>query len=106
MFRDKDNVQAVIAVKISKFGLKEKIIFAMLSAGLLPLIGYGVISSYLTSKAMQESAYAQMSSLRDVKQEQIQDYIEDSASDNWATLIAWPNPEWKADHGVDIAESA
>ncbi|MCB1757417.1 MAG: hypothetical protein KDJ38_17975, partial [Gammaproteobacteria bacterium] len=64
-------------MKISKFGLKEKIIFAMLSAGLLPLIGYGVISSYLTSKAMQESAYAQMSSLRDVKQEQIQDYIED-----------------------------
>ena len=36
----------------------------------------------------------------------IQDYIEDSASDNWATLIVWPNPERKADHGVDIAESA
>lgn len=24
------------------------------------------------------------------------DYIEDSASDNWATLIVWENPEWRA----------
>ena len=26
----------------------------------------------------------------------IRDYIEDSASDNWATLIEWVNPEWEA----------
>lgn len=26
----------------------------------------------------------------------IPDYIEDSASDNWATLIEWVNPVWKA----------
>lgn len=25
----------------------------------------------------------------------IEDYIEDSASDNWATLIEWVNPEWQ-----------
>ncbi|MCB0127868.1 MAG: GNAT family N-acetyltransferase, partial [Caldilineaceae bacterium] len=26
----------------------------------------------------------------------IRDYIEDSASDNWATLIEWVNPDWEA----------
>jgi GNAT superfamily N-acetyltransferase len=25
----------------------------------------------------------------------LQAYIEDSASDNWATLIEWPNPDWR-----------
>ncbi len=27
----------------------------------------------------------------------LKDYIEDSASDNWATLIAWENPDYQAD---------
>lgn len=27
----------------------------------------------------------------------IPNYIEDSASDNWATLIEWPNPEYQAE---------
>lgn len=27
----------------------------------------------------------------------IPDYLEDSASDNWATLIEWVNPAWKAE---------
>ena len=26
----------------------------------------------------------------------IQDYIEDRASDNWSTLIEWPNPDYRA----------
>ena len=26
----------------------------------------------------------------------LEGYIEDSASDNWATLIVWDNPDWKA----------
>ena len=27
----------------------------------------------------------------------LEDYIEDSASDNWATLICWENPEYRSD---------
>jgi len=27
----------------------------------------------------------------------IEDYIEDAASDNWATLIEWVNPKWQAE---------
>ena len=32
-----------------------------------------------------------------VVRELLQDYLEDSASDNWATLIFWPNPDLAAD---------
>jgi hypothetical protein len=27
----------------------------------------------------------------------LKDYLEDSASDNWASLIVWENPDYKAD---------
>ena len=27
----------------------------------------------------------------------LEDYIEDDASDNWATLIVWLNPSYRAD---------
>lgn len=28
----------------------------------------------------------------------LQDYLEDSASDNWSTLIEWVNPDYRAEH--------
>ena len=31
-----------------------------------------------------------------VVRELLQDYLEDSASDNWATLILWENPDYRA----------
>ena len=34
-------------------------------------------------------------SLGFVVRDLIHDYIEDSASDNWATLIEWPNPDYR-----------
>ena len=35
----------------------------------------------------------------------LEDYIEDAASDNWATLIVWTNPYLQARLGCDRSES-
>ncbi len=67
----------MIDVLTEKISLRVKLIAAMMLAGLLPLLGNVAVSQYFATNALKVSAYQQMSSLREAKEQQIKDYIDD-----------------------------
>ena len=77
-----------------KFGLKGKIIAAMILAGLLPLLGYALTNSIMVSESMEAASYKQMSTLRDTKRKQLENYLSDvgrhliSVAENTMTVDA------------------
>lgn len=58
-----------------KINLNTKIISLFVMAGLIPLAAIGVLSYYSSSKALQEQAFNQLVSMRNVKQAYIDDWF-------------------------------
>ncbi len=58
-----------------KINLNTKIISLFVMGGLIPLVAIGVLSYYSSSKALQEQAFNQLVSLRNVKQAYIDDWF-------------------------------
>ncbi len=57
--------------------LRKKLILAMLFVGLVPLFGNVITGQYLASNALKESAYNEVSTIRDWKKYQVEEYIHD-----------------------------
>ena len=55
--------------------LKNKIIIAFLSIGLLPLLLFGYFSLYLATKILDEQAFSKLEAVREIKENQIEEYF-------------------------------
>ncbi len=79
-----------MATKQSNWTLKKKLIFAFLSAGLLPLIVGGIIANQQASTALETAAFNQLESIREIKRRNIENYFR-SIHDQVLTLSENPN---------------
>lgn len=76
-------------MKLKDIGMKPKLIGLFLVIGLLPLIGIGALSSWLSRDALVKKSYAQLESVREIKKAQIEKYFADCKADiNILTEIA------------------
>lgn len=72
-----------------KISLSAKIISLFALGGLIPLIAIGVLSYYSSSKALEEQAFNQLASIRDVKKNNINDWFKEREA-NMSQLAASP----------------
>ena len=59
-----------------RFGLRTKVIAAMLLVGLVPLFVFSVAAFFQIGDAFRQSAYSSISSLKTIKSQQVEDYLE------------------------------
>ena len=65
-----------MALKNSNWTLKTKLLVALLSAGLIPLIVGGLVVNQQASNALEQAAFNQLESAREVKRGEIEDYFQ------------------------------
>ncbi len=68
-------------MKLKDIRMKPKLIGLFLIIGLLPLIGIGALSSWLSRNALIKKSYAQLESVREIKKAQIEKYFADCKGD-------------------------
>ena len=61
--------------------LKHKLLITFLSIALIPTIAVGLISSYISSAALEKQAFSQLISVREIKKSQIEDYFSERKGD-------------------------
>jgi methyl-accepting chemotaxis protein len=61
--------------------LKHKLLITFLSIALIPTIAVGLISSYISSSALEQQAFSQLTSVREIKKSQIEDYFAERKGD-------------------------
>ena len=61
---------------IAKFNLKTKLLAAFLCVGIIPFAAMAMISLSKAQNALNDQAFAQMQSMRDVKKGQVEQYLE------------------------------
>jgi len=61
--------------------LKHKLLITFLSIALIPTIAVGLISSYISSSALEEQAFSQLISVREIKKSQVEDYFSERKGD-------------------------
>jgi len=61
--------------------LKHKLLITFLSIALIPTIAVGIIASYISSSALEQQAFAQLTSVREIKKSQIEDYFTERKGD-------------------------
>ena len=64
-----------MATNQSSWTLRKKLLLAFLSAGMLPLIVGGFIANYQASNALEQAAFKQLESIRDIKRSEIENYF-------------------------------
>lgn len=78
-----------MASKHSDWSLKNKLLAALLGAGLLPLIIGGLIVNQQASEALETAAFNQLEAIREVKSREIEEYFQ-SIHDQLVTLSENP----------------
>jgi len=68
-------------MKLKDIRMKPKLIGLFLIIGLLPLMGIGGLSSWLSRDALIKKSYAQLQSVREIKKAQIEKYFTDCKGD-------------------------
>jgi methyl-accepting chemotaxis protein len=61
--------------------LKHKLLITFLSIALIPTIVVGLIASYISSSALEQQAFAQLTAVREIKKSQIEDYFSERKGD-------------------------
>ncbi|NQZ21212.1 MAG: methyl-accepting chemotaxis protein [Colwellia sp.] len=61
--------------------LKHKLLITFLAIALIPTIAVGLISSYISSAALEKQAFSQLISVREIKKSQIEDYFSERKGD-------------------------
>jgi methyl-accepting chemotaxis protein len=61
--------------------LRQKLLFTCLIIGLLPTLGLGFISSYIASSAIEKQAFSQLTAVREIKKNQVQQYFAERETD-------------------------
>jgi len=61
--------------------LKHKLLITFLSIALIPTIAVGLIASYISSTALEEQAFSQLISVREIKKSQVEDYFSERKGD-------------------------
>jgi methyl-accepting chemotaxis protein len=61
--------------------LKNKLLITFLSIALLPTTAVGLISSYISSSALEKQVFSQLTAVREIKKTQIEDYFNERKSD-------------------------
>jgi len=61
--------------------LKHKLLITFLSIALIPTIAVGLISSYISSSALEKQAFSQLISVREIKKSQVEDYFSERKGD-------------------------
>jgi methyl-accepting chemotaxis protein len=61
--------------------LKNKLLITFLSIALLPTMAVGLISSYISSSALEKQVFSQLTAVREIKKAQIKDYFNERKSD-------------------------
>ncbi|MBA6230730.1 MULTISPECIES: methyl-accepting chemotaxis protein [unclassified Colwellia] len=60
--------------------LKNKLLITFLSIALLPTMAVGLISSYISSSALEKQVFSQLTAVREIKKTQIKDYFNERKS--------------------------
>jgi methyl-accepting chemotaxis protein len=61
--------------------LKHKLLITFLSIALIPTIAVGLIASYISSSALEQQAFSQLISVREIKKAQVEDYFTERKGD-------------------------
>jgi methyl-accepting chemotaxis protein len=61
--------------------LKHKLLITFLSIALVPTIAIGLIASYISSTTLEEQAFSQLISVREIKKSQIENYFSERKGD-------------------------
>jgi len=61
--------------------LKHKLLITFLAIALIPTIAVGLIASYISSSALEQQAFSQLISVREIKKSQVEDYFSERKGD-------------------------